>query len=139
MSGGDDSHCIFCRDASYLYYLGSARLQVSVVIFTRPCFFLKDIATLRNYFLDSPRSIDGNFSRIVGVASAAGVEANRVSPINIRTLRSLHRKNAGICIYSGILFDNCVFRFQTFRDVISGKSRDVAFLPLTADPAIAFL
>jgi len=42
--------------------------------------------------------------------------------INIRTMRTLYRKNIGLCLYSGICFDNCIFRFQTFQDVIPGKS-----------------
>ena len=43
--------------------------------------------------------------------------------INIRTLQPLHRKNGGVCLYSGILFDNSIFLFQTFQDVISGSYR----------------
>jgi len=34
----------------------------------------------------------------------------------------MYRKTFGVCISSGILFDNCIFRDQTFNNVIPGEN-----------------
>jgi hypothetical protein len=42
--------------------------------------------------------------------------------IDIRAVRTMHRKNAGLYLYFGILSGNCIFQDPAFQTVIPGKS-----------------